>query len=54
VLAMPTGMIHQVWNQTAAVTVSLHIYGRHINHTGRSQFDVKNDAELPFVTRIEA
>jgi hypothetical protein len=54
VLAMPTGMIHQVWNQTVAVTVSLHIYGKHINHTGRSQFDVKNNAELPFVTRIAA
>ena len=54
VLAMPTGMIHQVSNQTALVTVSLHIYGRHINHTGRSQFDLENNAALPFVTRIEA
>ena len=49
---MPTGMIHQVWNQTDAVTISLHIYVRHINHTGRSQFDAKNDTEQPFVTRI--
>ena len=52
VLAMPTGMIDQVWNQTPAITISLHIYGRHINHTGRSQFDAKNDTEQPFITRI--
>ena len=52
VLAMPTGTIHQVWNQTAAVTVSLHIYGMHINHTGRSQFDPKTGAAEPFIARI--
>ncbi|MGH9957548.1 MAG: hypothetical protein ACREBC_10540, partial [Pyrinomonadaceae bacterium] len=31
VLAMPQGMIHAVWNETDVVTVSLHIYGKHIN-----------------------
>ena len=54
VLAMPTGMIHQVWNQTSAVTISLHIYGMHINHTGRSQFDANDDTVHPFVARIAA
>jgi len=52
VLAMPSGTIHQVRNQTAAVTISLHIYGMHINHTGRSQFDTKNDTALPYVARV--
>lgn len=52
VLAMPTGTIHQVWNQTDAVTVSLHIYGMHINHAGRSQFDPDNGTAAPYVARI--
>lgn len=53
VLAMPTGTIHQVWNKTGSVTVSLHIYGMHINHTGRSQFDVENCIARPYIARIE-
>jgi predicted metal-dependent enzyme (double-stranded beta helix superfamily) len=53
VLAMPTGTIHSVWNDTAAVTVSLHIYGRHINHTGRSRFDPEKRTAAPYVTAIE-
>ena len=31
--------IHTVWNETGKVSVSLHTYGRHINFTGRSEFD---------------
>ena len=31
--------IHSVTNDTAAVTVSLHVYGKHVNYTARSQFD---------------
>ncbi len=54
VLAMPTGTIHQVWNQTAAVTVSLHIYGMHINHTGRSQFDPESCTAQPYIARVAA
>jgi predicted metal-dependent enzyme (double-stranded beta helix superfamily) len=50
---MPTGTIHQVWNKTDAVTVSLHIYGMHINHTGRSQFDVENCLAKPYIARVE-
>jgi predicted metal-dependent enzyme (double-stranded beta helix superfamily) len=52
VLAMPAGTIHQVWNQTVAVTISLHIYGMHINHTGRSQFDITDDTARPFIARV--
>jgi hypothetical protein len=53
VLAMPRGMIHSVWNETDVVTVSLHIYGKHINYTGRSQFDLEKHAETPFVVKVE-
>jgi predicted metal-dependent enzyme (double-stranded beta helix superfamily) len=31
--------IHSVTNETDAVTVSLHVYGKHVNYTTRSQFD---------------
>jgi len=54
VLAMPTGGLHSIWNETEAVTVSLHIYGKHLNHTGRSQFDSERKTETPFVVRIES
>jgi hypothetical protein len=46
-------MIHSVWNETDVVTVSLHIYGKHINYTGRSQFDLEKHAETPFVVKVE-
>jgi len=51
-VAMPRGMIHGVWNETAAVSVSLHIYGKHVNHTGRSQFDLEKQTETPFVVKM--
>ncbi len=52
VLAMPRGVIHSVWNETEVVTVSLHIYGKHVNYTGRSQFDVEKRSETPFIVRM--
>ena len=53
VLAMPAGTIHAVRNETAAVTVSLHIYGMHINHTGRSKFDPERRTAELYLSRIE-
>lgn len=53
VLAMPRGVIHSVVNETEAVTVSLHIYGKHINHTGRSQFDLEKRTEKRFIVKLE-
>lgn len=52
VLAMPKGTIHSVWNETRATTVSLHIYGRHINHTARSQFDAAKQTETPYLVKV--
>lgn len=54
VVTMPSGVIHSVNNNSAAVTLSLHIYGRHPNYTGRSQFDVEHHSETPFVVRVSA
>jgi predicted metal-dependent enzyme (double-stranded beta helix superfamily) len=53
VAAMPAGTIHSVWNETDRVTVSLHIYGKHINFTGRSQFDPDRRTETPFILKVE-
>lgn len=54
VLAMPTGQIHSVWNETDAITVSLHIYGKNVQHTGRSQFNIEARTETPFVLKVES
>lgn len=45
--------IHSVLNETNRVTVSLHIYGKHPNYTGRSQFDPEQGLETPFVFKQE-
>ncbi len=53
VVALPTGTIHSVWNDTDAVSLSLHIYGKHINYTGRSQFDQEKQTETPFIVKMQ-
>lgn len=53
VLAMPRSTIHRVWNDTEGVSVSLHIYGKNINYTGRSQFDLEAHTEMPFMLKME-
>ena len=53
VVALEPDHIHSVDNRTDAVTLSLHTYGMHINHTGRSRFDVEHNLEIPYLTVIE-
>jgi predicted metal-dependent enzyme (double-stranded beta helix superfamily) len=53
VLAMPSGTIHSVSNDSERVTLSLHVYGKHINFTRRSQFDLEQRAEKPFIVKLE-
>jgi predicted metal-dependent enzyme (double-stranded beta helix superfamily) len=53
VLAMPSGTIHGVINDSERVTLSLHVYGKHINFTRRSQFDVEQRVEKPFIVKLE-
>jgi predicted metal-dependent enzyme (double-stranded beta helix superfamily) len=43
--------IHSVVNNTNHVTVSLHVYGKHLNYTGRSQFDPQANKEMPFLVK---
>ncbi len=43
--------VHSVVNETDQVTVSLHIYGKHLNFTGRSQFSPEENAEMPFIIK---
>lgn len=45
--------IHSVWNNGDQVAVSLHTYGRHLNHTGRSVFDVEAKTESPCVVKVK-
>src|SRR5215470_11245973 len=51
VVQMLPGAIHSVTNVGSGVALSLHVYGRHINHTGRSQFDVEAKTEIPWVAK---
>lgn len=53
VIAMPTGVIHSVSNESGQITLSLHVYGRHINFTQRSQFDPDRHVEKPFIIQID-
>ena len=48
VLTMPSDAIHSVWNDGEHVAMSLHIYGRHVNHTQRSRFDRETCSASPY------
>jgi len=52
-VCMKTGGIHQVTNETDTMTLSLHTYGRNINFTGRSQFDLETREKKDFKLRID-
>ncbi len=45
--------IHSVWNNGDKIAVSLHTYGRHLNHTGRSVFDVERKTESPCIVKVQ-
>ena len=44
--------IHSVWNVGKDISMSLHTYGRHINYTGRSEFDLEHKGEKPYVVKV--
>jgi len=52
-ICMKTGGIHAVQNDSDKVTLSLHTYGMHVNHTNRSQFDPKTKQKQDFVVKVE-
>jgi hypothetical protein len=43
-----------VVNETDRITVSLHIYGKHVNYTIRSQFDPTRNEEKPFILKVDS
>jgi len=53
VVTMRTGEIHSVENESKEMTMTFHVYGRHLNHTGRSQFDVEKNLEIPFILEMK-
>jgi predicted metal-dependent enzyme (double-stranded beta helix superfamily) len=53
VLAMPSGGIHSVVNESAKVSLSLHVYGKHVNHTERSKFDPEQRTETIFKVKLK-
>jgi predicted metal-dependent enzyme (double-stranded beta helix superfamily) len=44
--------IHSVRNVGKNISMSLHTYGRHINYTGRSEFDLEHKREKPYVIKV--
>ena len=52
-ICMKTGGIHSVQNDTDGVTLSLHTYGKHVNHTDRSQFDLNSYEKKDFIVRVD-
>lgn len=52
-VSMKTGGIHKVTNETDAITLSVHTYGKHVNHTNRSQFNLDTNERKEFIVRVE-
>ena len=48
-IALTPDIIHSVHNPADRVSVSLHVYGKNINFTGRSQFDVERRTVTPWI-----
>ena len=52
IVSMSSKDIHSVVNPNDdEVSVSLHIYGKHFNHTNRHQFDPDDNTLKPFIVR---
>ena len=52
-VCMKTGGIHSVMNESEKVTLSLHTYGMHVNHTERSQFNLATNEKKDFKVQVE-
>jgi hypothetical protein len=42
-----------VTNETDTLTLSLHTYGRHVNYTNRSQFNLETNERKEFLLNVE-
>ena len=45
--------IHSVWNNGSEIALSIHTYGMHLNHTGRSIFDINAKTETPCIVKVQ-
>ena len=45
--------IHSVINESENVAISLHVYGKNLNYTGRYQYDSVNNTMQPFIVNFE-
>ncbi len=52
-VCMKTDGIHKVTNETERMMLSLHTYGRHVNYTNRSRYDLDSNEKKEFIVRIE-
>ena len=50
-LVLMPDTIHSIQNVSEEISVSLHVYGYHINHTERSQFDPEQHSVQPWKIR---
>ena len=53
VVALPAGAIHSVINESDRTTLSFHVYGRHLNHATRSQYDPVKKTAKPFILKTQ-
>ena len=53
VLGMDGDAIHSVVNESERTTLSLHVYGLHLNHTGRSLFDPEANTEEKLIVKVQ-
>jgi len=53
VVALPAGAIHAVTNESGRVSLSFHVYGRHLNYADRSQYDPQNKTAKPFILKTQ-
>src|SRR3989338_5046410 len=51
IITMRKSDIHSVVNPAEGVSVSLHVYGKHFNHTKRRKFDPINNTVTPFIVK---
>jgi predicted metal-dependent enzyme (double-stranded beta helix superfamily) len=51
-VCMKQGGIHSVHNDTGGVTLSLHTYGKHVNYSARSQYDLETNEKKNFIVAI--
>ena len=53
VIGMKGDAIHSVINPSDQITLSLHVYGKHLNYSGRSLFDPDANTEEKFILKVQ-